>query len=537
MSIGCGYSLAGIVLELAARAGLDPRRINVSELAGNVNGLAVTNQYNIAAVYQSLAQIFLFDAANYDARINFIKRGKNTVATIVETDLLDDEQDIEETRRADPISIPRVLNLNYNDVFGSLATDKQTSERAGDRRATGESQLQTPVLLTADEAAQAVRVNHTIMIEEARGNLKFALPDSFIYLAPADVIFLQYEEKTERLRISTINTQDGYQEYVGVHDRQSSYVSSIQGFPASPTQLPASNEVGPTLIEPLDIHILHDVDDGVGLSFYVAIGGASEAWQGASIELSYDGGANYVDSTDATISSAMGELTSSLLDHPQEFPDTVNTCRVRLDTADTDLEESTLVGMFNRENMAIIGDELIQFAGADEYTPGVWDLSYFLRGRKGTKTESHPPGTRFILLEQLTAIPVSVTSLGRMLTFRATSYGKTVDTGTVVSMLYTGVSQTEREPAYLAARRDGTDAIVSWQGVGRLGGGATVAQGSRFVGYRVTFDDGTLPPVIVDTSAQTLTQGVGALGAPLTISVEQINSITGAGPALEVILQ
>ncbi len=534
--MSCTYSLAGVVLELATRAGLDPRRINVSELAGDVRGFAITNVYACSDALRALSQIFLFDPANFDGRVNFVPRAKNSVATITENDLLDDEQDFEEQKRGDPITIPRVLNIIYNDLSGSQATDKQTSERAGDRRATGEVSIQTPVLLQAPEAAQIVRIAHNVLVEESRGSLKFSLPDSFTFLSPADIIFFQAEGTTQRLRIDKIDTQDGFQEYTCARDRQSAYQSKVEGFPASPQLLPASNAVGPTLLELLDIKILHDVDDGLGLSYYVAIGGTSDAWTGALVELSRDGGANYTESSQGTAPTIVGELTTALGDHPQAFPDVVNVCRVRLDTIDAELTASSLAGMFNRDNMAIVGDELVQFAGADEISEGIWELSYFLRGRKGTATQFHAAGARFVLLDSMAAIPASVTDLGRTLTFRATSFGAPTDTGTVASMVYTGQSQTEREVAYLAARRDGTDAIVSWQGVGRLGGGATVAQGARFTGYRVTFDDGVLAAVVVDTTAQTLTQGVGALGSPLMISVEQINSITGAGPSVEVVL-
>lgn len=534
--MACTYSLASIIMELAVRAGMDPRTLDVSRLGQSVRGYVVLNAYPCTGALQGLSQVFLFDPSNYDGRVHFIPRGRDTVATVTEEQMLDDEQDIEHDKRGDSITVPRVLNLNYYDVGGGLSTDKQTSERSGDRRATGEVQLTTAVVLNADEAKQIVSINHKIAIEDQRGELKFSLADDFLWLTPADCIFVQWQGRTERARITRVEMQDGYQEYSLVRDRQTAYVSNAEGFPSAPQLLPASNVVGPTLLQPLDIHILHDVDDGLGLSFYVAVAGTTDAWQGATVELSYDGGANYVDSQDATIPITMGELTTTLADHPAEFPDVAHTCRVRIDTIDAELLDSDLEGMMNRRNFAIVGDEILQFAGADEVEEGIWELSFFLRGRKGTATASHAPGTRFVMLEDLTAVPASVTDLGRTLTFRATSFGAATDTGTVVSMVYSGRSQIEREVGYLAARRDGADAIVSWAGVGRLGASGSAAQGARFEGFRVTFDDGVLPPIVVDTALDTLTQDVSSLGAPLTIGVVQLNGITGAGPSSEVIL-
>jgi hypothetical protein len=143
----------------------------------------------------------------------------------------------------------------------------------------------------------------------------------------------------------------------------------------------------------------------------------------------------------------------------------------------------------------------------------------------------------FVLLDRnvLGFEAASITDIGRTMTFRATSAGQPTSTGTVVSMVYAGKSQTERHAAYLVATRDGVDLEVTWQGVGRLGGGGSAIHGSFFTGYRVTFDDGA-DEIVVDTSAETITQDVAALSSPVTVSVQQMNSLTGAGPSIEVIV-
>lgn len=534
----CEMTVAQIIQEICDRAGLPAELIDVSELEETFcRGFMVVNQYPCFTALRSLSEVFLFDPSSFDGRVHFRVRGANSVATVTEDDMLDDEQDIQQARRSDAISIPRVLHLNYHDIAGGIATDKQSSERSGDRRSVGEASIQTAVLLNANEAARTTAINHKIMIEDQRGELKFCLPDSFIRLTPANNIIVQWQGRSIRSRISKIDINDGYQEYLLLHDRQSAYTSNVEGIPAAPQTPPKSTVVGPTLIQPLDIHILRDADDSVGLSYYVAVSGVLEAWQGALVELSLDGGENYTDSSSTRISAVMGELITALDDHPQAFVDEVHSVTVRIDTPLAELAETDLVGMLNGANLAIIGDELIQFANADEVVPGTWQLSLLLRGRKGSTTASHPAGTRFVLLavDTVHLIPASLSDIGRTLTFRATSFGNAVEDGTVVSMVYTGRSQIEREPAYVAARREGADVIVTWQGVGRLGSGVTVAHAARFAGYRVTFDDGSLDES-VDTDEQQLTHDVSAYGSPLSIRVAQLNELTGVGPFIEVIL-
>lgn len=526
-------------MELAVRAGMDPRTVDVGRLEAEVRGFTVTNLYPCSEALRALSQIFLFDPSPYDAQVHFVPRGDDSVATIVEGELLDDDEDVEQTRRADSIQIPRVLHLIYYDVDGGIAPDKQSSERSGDRRATGEISLQSAVLMNSEEAAQAVAVNHKIMIEDQRGELHLSLSDARLEIVPASALVIPVNGVNQRARVIKVETQDGFQEYVLMHDRQSAYRAVVQQIPAATPSDPPSSQPGPTIVVPLDIALLSDSDDNEGLAYYVAVSGLLGAWKGAEVELSYDGGANYVDSSQTSNSAVIGELVGVLPDHPQAYPDETHTVRIRLHTPNAELESFDLAGLLNGNNLAIIGDELVQFGTADEVYDGIWDLSLILRGRKGSATREHAIGEVFVLLDpnqsNVVLIPASATDLGRTLTFRATSFGTSPEAGYVVSMTFAGRTQIEREVGYLMARRDGSDVIVEWQGVGRIGSGAQAMHGARFDGYRVTFDDGSNEDT-VDTDNQTVTHDVSGFGSPLTIRVVQLNQLTGAGPEAELVI-
>ena len=536
---GSDLALSTVVSRVCDAAGMEQSMYDVSALTDVVAGITLINTYPAYTILQSLSQVFFFLPSNYDGVLHFVKGGGNSVATITESDMVDDnDQDVEQTQRDDSIAVPRVMHLLYYDVDGGLATDKQTSERAGDRRAVGEQSMQSAVMMYSTQAARAVAVNHKVSIEELRGSLRFCLPDSWLELVPANPVIVQWNGRSERCRITKLEVLDGYQQYELYHDRQSSYTSIVEGIPAAPQTPPPSNIIGPTLVEPLDIHILRDADDNAGLIFYVAISGTQPAWTGALVELSLDGGQNYIDSVTSGVDSTMGVLEAELPDHPQSFPDVVHTLAVQINTPYAEFEETDLAGLLNRKNLAIVGDEIIQFAEADETSEGHWELTTLLRGRKGTQTQSHAIGTRFVLLDPgaLGVIPASIVDIGRTFTFRATSFGESEDTATIVSMVYVGRSQREREAAYLRARIDGSNALVEWQGVGRLGSGAQVAHGARFTGYHLTFEgSGTGDVAIeIDTTAQSYVQDVSSLSQPIRVAVSQVNSLTGEGPEIEV---
>jgi hypothetical protein len=121
--------------------------------------------------------------------------------------------------------------------------------------------------------------------------------------------------------------------------------------------------------------------------------------------------------------------------------------------------------------------------------------------------------------------------IGQVLKFRAVSNGTDADAAAITSFTFTPcASQTEWAVHSLSATRDVSDTVVvSWVGRGRIGAETSPQNSKYFTGYRVTFTDGYTE----DTTAQTLTRASTPAG--VTIKVAPLNSITGAGPTLEII--
>jgi len=517
--LDCSWALSSIVAEICERAGIPFGRFDVSLLEGYVDGYWTSNANSAAGGIETLSGVFTFDPANFGGVLHFVPRGEAPVASIFRDDLVDDGKEIEKVSRRDSITIPRVINLEYYDTDGGLTPDKQTSDRSFDNRTTSESSSETAVIMRADDAARAVVVGHKISIEEQRGEIEFSLPDSWIDLTTSDVIL--YEG--ERFRITDCEIDDGQQNYKATYDRASAYQSNIQGVPASVPSTPPSLIASESRMEFIDSHILQSADDALG--YYIAVSSLTLDWEGAVVEMSRDGGANWIDS-DGTISNAiMGSMTSSIAAHSADYRDDRNTFTVKLLRADMELLPATFTEILNRSNLAIIGNELINFSTAEQIGDNDWLLGGLLRGRKGSAAVSHVAGERFVFLDRadLAFVEAELFELGRSLTFRVTSYGLT--DGPTTTVTFQGRSQQERQPAYLKAHRDGASLVASWQGVGRLGGGRGVGMGRYFIGYRVTLGANTY-----DTTGMTLTIPYAAG----TLSVQQNNSITGLGPAISV---
>lgn len=518
--IPAGWSVSSIILDIATRAGVPAERLNVDRIEGGVDGFVTTNKQSAAAAIEQLAGIFLFDPANYDGVLHFVPRGGSVVRAITRDECVDDRNEEVETSRKDPISVPRVINLEYYDTDGGLTKDKQTSDRSQDGRSVSDSVTETTVIMRADDAARSVVISHKIAIEEQRGEISFSLADTHLDLTVGDVV--TYDGA--RLRITDIEIDDGVQHYTTVYDRLAAYESAIEGLPIDVPSVPPSLIVDESRIEIIDTHILESADDS--LSYYVAVSSVGTNWAGAVVEISKDGGANWIDDSGTNANSVMGELSSPLPVGPVPYPDRVNTVTVTLLRDDMSLTPATMTEMMNRANLAIIGDELVNFSEVGQVGPSEWVIGGFLRGRKGTSVAAHPAGTRFVLLNLgiLDVVEAEPFELNRPLTFRITSVGSETPSQTT-TLVYQGNSQRERMPAYLKTRRDGGNIVVSWQGVGRTGGGASVGMGSYFAGYRVS-----LGSTVIDTPQREVTIPY----TPGTLSVAQLNTITGPGPAATV---
>lgn len=538
MTTVCTVSLAAIVAEICKRAGMDDGSYDVSDLMSiEVQGYAVINTYAASAALLALSQVFFFDPANYGGVIHFIRRGKDTVKTLeVDDFVITDNNAPYNVQRNDNISVPRTLHLNYYDIVGGLATDRQSSERPGDPRVTGENSLQTAVVLTADEAKRVVSINHKVMAEEIRGQVSLSLSDTHIDLVVSDPVFANIDNEYVRLRISQIDMQDGQQDLKITFDRQSAYTSTLQGYPPQPPTAPPNRIVGPTLVEALDIHIFRDADDRLGC--YVAVAGESPGWRGATVELSLDGGATYIDSIDMPNATIIGELVADVAAARDDIPDYHNTLMVSVLQDDTEMDSATFADLLNRANMAVVGDEVMQFAEVVHDDEHLYELGNpLLRGRLHSGAVSHLAGERFVLLDRSAVFfaDADLSYIGRSITIRATSFGSTPDTATIKTFTYTGQSQTEYAPAYLTAHRSGSNVLLSWQGVFKLGSGPRVAPGLYFVNFHVQITDGT-NVVSMDTSDTNATIDVSSLIGTLTISVSQRNQLTGLGPSTEVTL-
>lgn len=492
-------------------------------------GFATSPEYTAASAIQELSKVFFFDPQDADGRIRFIPRGGDFRAILTEDEFVDGENEPESDTTRDSISVPRLLHLSYFDVAGGQGTDKQFSERQISPRSESPTVLSTPVVLDAETAAKALRIQHQVMEEELRGDLVFGVPDKYIGLTEADTIVAQYRGRSQRARITKVVMNDGWQQLTCLRDRQSAYNANPQAVPPAAVTRPPSTIVGATRFAFLDIPALTQGGDLLG--YHIATSGEVAGWRGAAVERQ-EGGAFSLLATDGT-GTVMGTLTSALPLASEWYPDETNVITVQLARADDDLEAIDTATWLSRGNAAAIvradgTAEIVQFRNAVETSPGVWALSGLQRGRLNTGASAHAIGATFVLLDGALFVQTGSERLASTLTHRAYSVGNLPSSATAQARTWTGRSQREWPPIIESAERAADTVTVTWTPRHRFGSDESPVASSHFDGWQVDATSGGITRTAT-VLTPTASIDVAGLTNPITVTVRGRNRLAGLG--------
>lgn len=519
--------LADVVRDLSLRAGLPPQSLSLGDLyEDRVVGYGVASTDGVDAALKPLAQAYAFDPAEFDRKLHFRKRGRAPSLRIKWSDLITRPVPMKRIFTQED-QLPRRVHVNHLDPAGGFAKNKQTSQRRSNLVKTRrEQKYDFDFALTADSAATiSLRELKRPYYEQMR--YEFGLPLKFSHLTVTDTI--EYEDEdgvVDLLRITDIEREDNELSIEAIQDGGSAvYNTSISGLSLQPPRPTTPGLVGETRLEILNIPCLRDENDELGL--YIAMAGSSSAWYGAQLMFSTDGGTSYDEALRTQVTSILGDTETELLADGSYLYPSEQFVDVR---TNFELASSTPEGVIGGANLAVIGDEVLQFTTATHLGDNLWRLGGLVRGRYNTASPTWPVGTRFVLLDQgVLFLQVQRWMLGLDLTAKPVSFGATIDETVPVSYLFDeALNQTEWPVHHVDAVRDGSDNVtVTFIGRPRLGVEIDPYDSKYFRGYRVKFSDGPS----FDTYEQSYTRN--STPDPVTVTVCALNEITGEGPYSE----
>ena len=180
-------------------------------------------------------------------------------------------------------------------------------------------------------------------------------------------------------------------------------------------------------------------------------------------------------------------------------------------------------------NLALAGEELIQFGRATQLTARCWRLDRLLRGRLGTEDAigSQGAGDRFVMIERDAIVTIDLPAGATGATVRVLASGVgDVDGPAEATCDLTGRSLRPPSPVHVSVVAGDDDAVVGWTRRSRLGwrwtDGTDAPIGEERESYRVTVSPATGPSreIVIDQPALVVPAADRA-GGPVIVTVRQ----------------
>lgn len=544
-----GVPLSEVVTAISERVGLDAARLDVSQLTEEVMGYAIARQATARSLIEQLMVAYQFDAVESGNQVKFVLRGNRTVRTIAVEDLgahpFGDQTPAPlEITRADEVELPKTLTIRYLNYEADYQVGAQSATRQSGS-ARSETSFDLPIVMK-DAKAKAVAEAALYSAWVGRTSVKFSTGLKHQAIEPTDVVVA--DGATVRVVGKTLD--GGVLRFEAALDNAQVFASAAAAAPtpagSSQTEVYVATPTGALY---LDIPLLRDTDNDAG--FYIAAAGYNSAWPGCSVFESSDSGSSYYAIANLFNASEIGAAINALDAFDANLVDEFNALQVRLRFDDgVGLSSVTLAQMLNGGNLALVGDELLQFRTATLNPDGSYALTGLLRGRKGTPTNTHVAGERFLLIDPATLVrhvdPAGDRNLARH--YKAVTFNTALARATATAFTNTAVGLQPLAPVQLGGGRDAAGNLtIQWVRRARLAAGwnngSDVPLGEASESYSVdVFTDGSFAtvkrtlssttPSVSYTAAQQTTD-FGSPQASVYLRVYQVSAAVGRGRALQ----
>jgi hypothetical protein len=419
-------------------------------------------------------------------------------------------------------AVPTALRLSYYDPDRDFQAGEARAV-AGEQAGT-EVQQELPAVMAADDAKSLVQQMLARQWAE-RDRLTLRLPPSRMAIEPGSVLALPLMPSLWTVDTCTLEA------FVTIVELRPCYEAAA-AISADAGRIVASSDVveqGVTLV-------LLDVPDVTGTgnetpTLLLAGSSSSPGWRSRSVTISGAGPALAVQT--ARRKSVLGQALTMLGEGNSYVIDAANSLDVGLVDADQWLTNCTDEALAEGANLAVLGNELIQFAEASPLGAGRFRLARLLRGRGGTEwaMAGHAIGDTFCLIERDALQAVALPAWLAGATLEATDRG-----GARGTALVAGHALRPLAPVDLQATvADGL--ALAWVRRGRGGWGwldqVDVPLGEAREQYRVAVigPAGALE-ITTDQPSLTITAAeLAPLGAGLaTVEVRQVGDWAASPP-------
>lgn len=503
-------TLGDIVERVAATAGIAPGDIDATALDQPVAGYSWT-QGSGKDILEPLLDLYDSDAREHGFVLSFVKRGGTSASTIPSTSFAADGEGAEagslyDVDRGLSTEVPRRLTLSFADIDADQQTNS-VSEARPVAVVEGDGELSIDMTTLAGDVTTMRGLAQRLLRRRwmGRETVQNGLPATRIALEPADVATLVLDGVSRTSRLTLI-ALDADQVMRCEWERDDPSIAALTTLAGAGFDGRAPSVIAvplPSKAFVLDIPLIADAHAALTPSLYHAAAPYADGgtWPGETLFQSLDSGGAY-DQEKAAIPSTSpavwGVATNALADANPNLWDRGNSVNVRLQAGTLDGTTEAMIDVAPMLNLALLGDELIQFTTATLEGDGTYTLTGLKRGRRGTEwaTVNHAAGEAFVLLDAAVVVAMGASDIGTTLYFKGATVGRDATGAFPVTLAFTGASLKPYAPAQISAVKDaGTgDWSISLIRRTRIGGawtgGATIPLSEASEAYEIDILNG-----------------------------------------------
>ena len=426
---GNAQSIALLFDDLLGRAGI--RQRDARAASGSVKGFAISSNSSARTILETLQPVGPFVLQDATPAMTVASVSIDQASVLLAARQIGAHAPLESPRSPAPVrrrlqsaeALPDEIQLRYADPQRDYQVNMHRARRS--ELAAGKTEvLDLPLVMDASEAKQhAERLLARRWRQRAQLTVRLPLPLARILPGktiafddrPGD-LWLVHEAATE---------QDGISLTLLPLSRADQGSRALADNGPAISQNPDPH--GPTTGYLLDLPPVEANLPTTARLFAVAAG-PSAGWRRATLLLSTDNGQSYTSAASLTSATTLGSAATPLAPASTALWDERSMVEVELLAPAMVLLSRSRQAVLEGANLALLGNELIQFASAEPVNATRWRISTLLRGRRGTEAaiDSHAAGERFVLLDPLPATVQSLPlgQLGSQLRYKLLSPGE-----------------------------------------------------------------------------------------------------------------
>ena len=446
---------------MCERSGLELEDIDTGSLQKIVDGYILNNRTTATNAIEKLGDAMFFSGVETDGILKFKFHGKEDEIDITEDSLVKkiNEQGITISYIPETY-LPTKVDVNFisresNYLIGSTAEVRDSLSA----KQIYENNL--PIVLSSSKAKSIAEVS-LLDIWASRKNYNITLPLNFVKVDIGDVLKLELNNgDTETIKVEKITFTDNKMNILGKSFEKTIYgLADYDDYVGAPTD--TIPPLVPATVEIMDISTLPG-DDLNKAYLRFAISGGNENWNGAEIFYSATE-SNYLSLGTVESPVMMGNCINALTDANPFIWDEANELEVYILSGE--LSSTTGTDVLNGSNIALIGNEIVQFREAEFLGENHYKLKGLLRGRLGTENElaDHDEGERFVLLNNLilrAEMPKAL--IGSAINFKVVSFGQNINDVDAITITYKAQNLIPYAPVHFDAVQEVSgDISFSW---------------------------------------------------------------------------